>query len=184
MAKNKGGDFESVIFAEDMEDERLAHVINTATVCSLSPPTVLSVVRLHVRLTDELPTHSRTDCAGPERPPSADDISYNCRAHAHDTGQDRGPRLELCRREELRCATHRRHGFSTAAADATDAGGRARGGGVLRRRQTPPATPLRPHPFETTHRDHAGAFVTHELRTYAYFTFKNCPGVNILVWKG
>ena len=39
MAKNKGGDFESVIFAEDMEDERLAHVINTATVCSLSPPT-------------------------------------------------------------------------------------------------------------------------------------------------
>eukprot|EP00613_Pedinella_sp_CCMP2098_P002748 CAMPEP_0171635412 /NCGR_PEP_ID=MMETSP0990-20121206/26648_1 /TAXON_ID=483369 /ORGANISM="non described non described, Strain CCMP2098" /LENGTH=97 /DNA_ID=CAMNT_0012207045 /DNA_START=47 /DNA_END=337 /DNA_ORIENTATION=+ len=25
-----------------------------------------------------------------------------------------------------------------------------------------------------------GSFVTHELRTYAYFTV--CPGVNILVW--
>jgi hypothetical protein len=27
-----------------------------------------------------------------------------------------------------------------------------------------------------------GAMVTHELRTYAFFTV--CPGVNILVWRG
>ena len=27
-----------------------------------------------------------------------------------------------------------------------------------------------------------GAYVTHELRSYAYFTV--CPGVNILVWCG
>ena len=27
-----------------------------------------------------------------------------------------------------------------------------------------------------------GAFVTHELRSYAFFTV--CPGVNILVWRG
>lgn len=27
-----------------------------------------------------------------------------------------------------------------------------------------------------------GALVTHELRTYAFFTV--CPGVNVLIWRG